>query len=436
MNILVLPNDIGGGFGHISRCLSLAHEASLRGHQCSLVFTKSKFEEKINGKFRIFYSQITPTWKHVVQKLRKKIPNPFPMKYPIFIRISGLDYQVIRDGLVNEAIVIKAISEYMMIVKQCKPDVIVGDTNLLAWILAKKTDIPVVQIVQSVYHPVNGKLIWWESGNGGQVQPKSSLLFNPILEKMKIETIGRGEDLLRGDLYIIPSIPELEPVEEEEKTIFVGLLRNREPEDKIPPWINELDNKQPVVYITIGGGAGFVGNKQFFSTIVEAFADKPLQIVVSTSKKYDDIRFLNLSKNIKFFTWVPGDLLTSKADLVIFHGGYGTMMECITSGKPTITIPFHSEQEGNGRRLEQLGCGRVLKLSVEDYKEIRAKWKYGTYSFLAQFRYDLTPKDLIDEVYEVLLNKKYLSNAQNLQAKMKQYHGAEEVLDLIEKRWA
>ena len=108
-----------------------------------------------------------------------------------------------------------------------------------------------------------------------------------------------------------------------------------------------------------------MGNNLFFQTILKAFAGKPFRVVVSTSDRFGKDDFPDLPHNIMVFPWVPGKLLISRADLVIFHGGYGTMMECVAYGKPSIVIPFQTEQEGNGRRLEQLGCGALLRLSEE-----------------------------------------------------------------------
>ena len=111
------------------------------------------------------------------------------------------------------------------------------------------------------------------------------------------------------------------------------------------------------------------------------------------------------------------------------------MMESIACGKPTITIPFHSEQEGNGRRLEQLGCGLVIKPSRESYKRIKAKWRYGTFTFLVQTRYDLTAEELGGEVNELLHNSGCLDNAQSLCSKIGEYRGAEKAMELIENYW-
>lgn len=435
MQILFLPSDIGGGFGHISRCLALAQEAKHRGHNCAFVINSDKYEKKIRDDFRVFISKLYPRWFSLLTLIKNKINYSHHPEGPLFTEISGLDFQVVRDGLVNEEIIKKKLVHYLNIVKTFKPDVLIGDTNLLVWMLSQKADIPVVQIVRYASHPATAKLIWWKKEPEGIIPPNSSALFNFLLKQIDVETIRKAEDLLQGDLFIVPSIPEIEPIPKDGKTVHVGELTISRSNNQIPAWFHEIDGHLPLVYITIGGGAGPVGNKPLFSTIVEAFASKPIQVVVSTSSKFNSLDSTNLPKNVRFFQWVPGKLLISKANLVIFHGGYGTMMESIACGKPTITIPFHSEQEGNGRRLEQLGCGLVVKLSKEAYKRIEGKWKYGTYSFLVQNRYDLTAEEITGEVNKLLDNAGYLHKAQIIKSKIKEYHGREKAMELIEKCW-
>lgn len=42
-----------------------------------------------------------------------------------------------------------------------------------------------------------------------------------------------------------------------------------------------------------------------------------------------------------------------------------------------IIVHFHSEQEGNGRRLEQLGYAKVLKLGKAPFEMITGTENYG-----------------------------------------------------------
>ena len=109
------------------------------------------------------------------------------------------------------------------------------------------------------------------------------------------------------------------------------------------------------------------------------------------------------------------------------------MMETIASGKPSITVPFHSEQEGNGRRMEQSGCGMLVKSSKEDFSQVYGRWKYGNYSFLVQSGYDLTSEELISKVHEVLTNSDYYRKARLLQSKLSQYRGPEMAMELLEQ---
>lgn len=434
MRILFFPSDRGGGFGHISRCLALAHEATSLGHTCGFVLSDAKYERKVGSGFSVivtrgripFLSRLLGS----VGRLRRQTTEP----RPLYLMISGLDYQVVRDNLFTAQDVELTLEEYKKAVGNLKPDVLVGDTNLLVWMLGQKVHLPVVQIVRYASHPKTAKLVWWDEPPSNVVPPDSSALFNPILERAGLECITRAEDLLRGDLYIVPSVPEMEPMPQDEKTEYVGALLTAAGSQPEKPWTDGwLVDGIPLVYVTIGGGAGPVGSRLFFSTLVEAFADASARVIVSTAGKFPSSSFSQLPANIRFFDWVPGRMLISMADLVLFHGGYATMMETASEGKPTVVVPFHSEQESNGRRLEQLGAGRVLKLSKEAFKEVKASWPHGTYSYLVQRSFDLSFDELRSAVHDIIGSSEYSVGAQVLRQRIAKYGGALNAVGLIQK---
>jgi UDP:flavonoid glycosyltransferase YjiC (YdhE family) len=435
MRLLFFPSDHGGGFGHIARCLTFAHEAKNRGHTCAFALNDRKYQKTVNAHFNVFVSRKPKPWPVMLSMMKKKLTavvgNSPPV--PFFTEINSLEYQVLRDGLVDEKTITELLNRYMEIANHFKPDVLVGDTNLLVRLLSLLIGIPVVQIVRYAFHFRTADLTWWKETPEPMTPPRCSTLFNPLLDKMGLNRIVRAEDLLRGDLYIVPSIPEIEPIPPDDKSVHVGQLSVSEKDDKHPSWFRELDDSQPLVYVTIGGGAGPVGNKLFFSSIIEALALKDIQVVVSTSNKFDPSSFPNLPCNIRFYKWVPGKQMIARADLVVFHGGYGTTMETVSAGKPSLVIPFQTEQEGNGRRLEQLGCGRVLKLSKQDFMKIEHQWPFGDYSYLVQTRYDLTPAELYDAVDNLLGNQTYVKSAQKFREKILQYGGAKQAVDLLEE---
>ena len=340
-----------------------------------------------------------------------------------------------RDGLTDERILKHTLDQYLEAVHRFKPDLVVGDTNLMARTAATKAILPIAQIVRYATHPDTKGIIWWDDKQDIMEPPDSLQLFNPWFQKIGLGAMTKVGDLLRGDLYLVPSIPELEPIPPDARTMHVGQLSIIDRDEPTPGWLQEINDSLPLIYVTIGGGAGQVGNKLFFQTVIETFRDKPVRVVVSTSDRFDKHDFSHPPNNIMMFPWVPGKHMISRADLVIFHGGYGSMMECVSYGKPSIVLPFQTEQEGNGRRLEQLGCSLILKLSHEQPKHMEGKWKYGKFTFSVQNRYDLSAEELFGSANKVLNNIEYRNNALSLKSKTEAYGGPSMAMELIEKRW-
>jgi UDP:flavonoid glycosyltransferase YjiC (YdhE family) len=430
MKILFFPNDSGGGLGHIKMCLAIAGEAKNRGHLSAFVLSEQKFASQIKKRFPVFVPSFYP---RKLKRMADFASMNWKRKQPLYTEISKIDYLVLRDGLVSEHIIGKRVKRYLQAIKKFKPHVLVADTDLTARIVSRITNIPVVQIVRYLSHPDTARLIWWKEPEKEMIPPQSAGLFNGYFRKMGLPELKEAEKLLEGDLYIVPSIPEIEPIAVSEKTHFTGALLSKESDGESQPFCKELDRLSPFVYMTIGGGAGPVGNRELFEAAIKGFSKLPLNLVVSTGKKFGSRSFRGLPDNVHFFEWLPGNLAISKAKMVIAHGGYVTMMESLFHARPSLIIPFHSEQEGNGRRLQQLGCAKVLKLSRQEFRTVEGRWRYGEYSYLVQDRFDLTCEELAESVKGIMNNQEYFVNALKLQAKIKAYGGAAQAVKLIEE---
>ncbi|MFH2138165.1 MAG: nucleotide disphospho-sugar-binding domain-containing protein [Candidatus Omnitrophota bacterium] len=432
MKIVFFPSDSGGGFGHISRCICLAQEARNKGHEPVFILSDKKFFPKLKSQFTTFLIDQKPLVQSIKEKFLQKKPKINNPATSLFTEFSGLDYQVLRDGLGSLRIVNYRLKQYEAVIRKIKPDILIADTHMLAGLVGKKLDLPVVQVVRYASHPETKGIIWWKTADYECSAPNTAALFNPLLTKLNMPQIIKAEELLKGDLYIVPSIPEIEPIMDQKNLKYVGPLIFKREKEKNKGWGSFVKGNKPLIYITIGGGAGLVGSRNFFLTVIEALRNLDVNVIVSTAGKFTLSELTDIPDNVRFFDWVPAQEIIPQADLVIFHGGYGTMMEAVSCGKPMIIIPFHSEQEGNGRRLEQLGCAIVLKLSKEDFKIINCKWSYGKYAFLVQNHYDLDPSDLSAAVKKILIEEKYKKNSEILKNKISQYAQAKEALSLIE----
>jgi UDP:flavonoid glycosyltransferase YjiC (YdhE family) len=124
-------------------------------------------------------------------------------------------------------------------------------------------------------------------------------------------------------------------------------------------------------------------------------------------------------------------------DLVIFHGGYGTRMQVVEQGKPSIIIPFHSEQEYSARQMDSTNSAIFLPFSEEPYTRLIVKWRGGRfigqkkYSLHLRLKATLKPETLSNAVKEIISSSKAQDNAKKLQQKLISYGGSEKAVELI-----
>jgi UDP:flavonoid glycosyltransferase YjiC (YdhE family) len=421
---MFLPSYQGGGFGHVGRCTVLANELSRRGWQTGMLLDGSHVEVVKQSGCKVFVPWFP------------KMPKPGKNSTAAYICIQDGNIQILRDGYVRAWRFWAAVTETIRIVRKFRPDILVGDFSLLTWIVGKRTGLPVVQIAQSISHPLDPRIIWWEKPPSGMVSPSIERVFNPVLEKWKIQPVHRVEELLQGDLFLIPSIPELEPLPQNvTHTHYIGALLPSQSTSTLLPQLPPESRNKRLVYVTLGGGAGPVGNSQLFVIINEALGNGPWSVIVSTGRKFDPSKLQKAPSNIAYYQWVNGPAMINHSNVVVFHGGHGTMMETVNYGVPSVVLPFHSEQEGNGRRLETYSASIVLSpASVkESMKLIRGRWTYGEYATWVQPVNTLNAEKLREAVSCVLEDPRYKEGATALKSKAEGYGGAAEGAELIIK---
>jgi UDP:flavonoid glycosyltransferase YjiC (YdhE family) len=346
---LLFPSYFGGGFGHVGRCLALAGELSRQNWTVAMVLAGRYVDLVRKAGYQVF------------QPLFPARPRRGEREPPAYTYILDGNVQALRDGLVRPWRVRAAVAEAQYIVRRFRPDVLIGDLSLLPWIVGQRSGLPVIQIVRSIMHPAAPRIIWWQEPPDGMISPDIRPVFDPVLSRWGLNSISRVEELVRGDMFLIPSIPELEPLPNGlSSTHYVGaLIRSQLAAGALPAPLDKQTEK-PVIYVTLGGGAGPVGNRRFFQKLNEALGETPWSVIVSTGRRFDPSDLPPAPPNMFYHQWVPGQAVIQRSSAVVFHGGYGTTMETVSYGVPSVVVPFHSEQESNGRRLEACSAARVL----------------------------------------------------------------------------
>ncbi len=162
---LFLPSCGGKGFGHLNRCLVLAQEMEKQGWVTAAALT----QDKANLLRR---KDITVIEMHHLIYPGRSSGTP-----PAYTFIPDGNMQVIRDGFTSPWRVWWSLRELMQAIGKLKPDVLIGDLNLLAWIAGKRLGIPVVQIIQAIIHPKNPKLLWWDDKFPASASFQSAIAF-------------------------------------------------------------------------------------------------------------------------------------------------------------------------------------------------------------------------------------------------------------------
>jgi UDP:flavonoid glycosyltransferase YjiC (YdhE family) len=420
--ILFFPSCGGQGYGHLRRCLTLAAAMQHRGWDARLCVTPGKASGIANSGVPLI------PLPHLVYPSR---PANTP---PAYICLTNGNLQALRDGYTSFLRVARSVREAEHVLDSFQPDVIVGDLSLIAWILGQRKQMPVAQLVRSIVHPHAANLFWWRDPPPGNLPPDIRPVFNPLLRWWKLPSISRAENLMRGDRYLIPSIPSLDPLPAGiRRTCYTGpLLEPAQTGETLPG--NFPDRKNgPVLYVTLGGGIGLAQAGPILTSLHAAFGGTACQFAVSGGNQFDPAA-ISAPANFHYFRWLPGQAAITASDAVIYHGGQNTTLELAASGVPGLILPFQSEQESNGRRLEACGAARVLS-PIDDPAAVRvagARWRYGRYQICIVPRYTPQPAALREAVNALLEDPSYRQHAAQLQAEAAGYHGVETAADVLE----
>ncbi|MBC6996638.1 glycosyltransferase [Neolewinella lacunae] len=113
-----------------------------------------------------------------------------------------------------------------------------------------------------------------------------------------------------------------------------------------------LDKKS--IMVTMGSS----GNYDFLHKLADpALADYEFLVCGSPSD-------LELSDNVRDIKFADFNTLIPRVDLVICHGGNGSLYQALAAGKPSLCFPSFFEQRFNSERIAALGWGDVLAHDV------------------------------------------------------------------------
>ena len=117
-------------------------------------------------------------------------------------------------------------------------------------------------------------------------------------------------------------------------------------------------DERPLVYVTFGTA---FNTPDLFQEVFDALADLEVQ-VIATIGLNNDIADLSVPGNVRTVPFLSQSLILEHADLVIAHGGYGSLTGALRRGLPVLSLPLAPpDNRFNAARLVKLGAGLALE---------------------------------------------------------------------------
>lgn len=131
-----------------------------------------------------------------------------------------------------------------------------------------------------------------------------------------------------------------------------------------PAVAQALASDRPVAYFTLGT---VKNDTDDFKTGLAALEGFDGTVIATTGRRLDPDELGSVPANALVAEFVPQAAVLERADLLVSHGGSGTMLGGLVNGVPQVALPRGTDQPQNAALLVR--CGAGLLVAPEDYAE-------------------------------------------------------------------
>lgn len=278
-------------------------------------------------------------------------------------------------------------NDQVRIIRELKPIAVLGDTSPTLKMAAEKAGVTYISLMNgymSKYYSFNRKISRTHPGYKfanlfpqtifDLITKKGEALahyrvhkpFKRIREKHRLSKEMYYLDELEGDVNLICDLVELFPQRESPHNYKVIPPLYYESDREYNEIGNSLDKNKKTIFVSMGSSGDwkkvrFLNHPYFrkYNVITAADTENILSAVNIIKTAFANIREL-----LPF------------TDLVICHGGNGTIYQSLFYGIPVLCKTNHFEQEWNVEALERIEAGKSLDqiVSISDYISLVDEW--------------------------------------------------------------
>lgn len=214
--------------------------------------------------------------------------------------------------------------------------------------------------------------------------------FDKLAKQYKIKRFKNSMDLVKGDYTFYTDFQELIKIKNSEirsNEYYIGpifldklFFKNNQKNEIEKDVANHLERPGKKILLTLGSS----GTKELYQNILKSLNKTEFNVIAIYSSILNENELPKLNNNILLKKQVNSiQNLNKKADLVIMHGGQGTVYTAAYSGKPVIGFPMQLEQHQNLELLVKHGMAKIesrknsnKQLFLDTIEEIFSNYSY------------------------------------------------------------
>lgn len=417
-----------GGWGHFTRTMALASEANDRGYEVGII-TSPKYVDSIDAL------GVATTVEVIPNRNPDSLPppQPFPFYSHAFRhaqRQLGLRFDDIEwlENVTRQEI--EAINSF-------RPTVIVNDYRDTLKTAAQARSLPVVAVNHSSGN-IHGKPFgWWTELPADAELPDCRDSFNEVRQKYGLSDITDERELFSGDLNIIPSIPEVDPLANPSSdSHYVGRLTRP---SQVHPFA-------PLAASHLAGRVfSYVGEKTrpqygYEKMLIDVISSNPNLgfYVVGEESRYSNagLDWRQTLGRVVVSDYIPAEQAAREADIVLTHGGHETTMIALSLDTPLICVgAYHTDGSNTFKEVEKQGAGILLPHSEQPLTRRKAPDLGPDIDIFGHWHTDLTAETINASIEQIYSNPAYAENAARLGRSVRALGGATLALDIIENNF-
>ena len=339
-----------GAYGHLYPMMPLALACADAGHEVTIAVG-----EPFLGRLPLPTVPCYPP-HHDLDSATQETRRRHPDKH-------GVDFSRAMFADVTAGEVIPTLIE------QCttdRPDLIIYEgMNTGAGVTADVLGIPAaayaIGLASSVFfshlHPATvdyHRDAWLQRG---QTPPVGGLLaaalIDPVPPTLRNPTLPAG----------MPQLPTPPAGERSLQTIPIRPIAYSDDAAEVPAWLAD-DRKRPRVYITLGTVA--FGAVEVLARAVRETAELDVDVLVTVGPAGDPAALGEQPGNVRVERFVAQSKVLPLVDLIVHHGGTGTVLAALEAGLPQLLLPQGADQFLNAATLPAVGVARALPNDAQE----------------------------------------------------------------------